>query len=69
VEIIMKAKTEDATTDRRRFLKFAGLGTIASGAALVTGTAAEAVEITGPKTAAGYKETDHVKAYYASTRF
>lgn len=65
----MKAKTQDATTDRRGFLKFAGLGTIASGAALVTGTTAEAVEIAEPQTGAGYRETDHVKAYYASTRF
>ncbi len=68
METIMKAKTEDATTDRRGFLKFAGLGTIASGAALVTG-AAEAVEIVEPQASTGYRESDHIKAYYASTRF
>jgi len=65
----MKAKTEDATTDRRGFLKFAGLGTIASGAALVAGGESQAVEIAEPKGDAGYRETDHIKAYYASTRF
>lgn len=65
----MKAKTEDATTDRRGFLKFAGLGTIASGAALVAGSESQAVELAEPAGDAGYRETDHVKAYYASTRF
>lgn len=65
----MKAKTEDATTDRRGFLKFAGLGTIASGAALVAGTASEAAEDAEPQAGAGYRETDHIRAYYASTRF
>ncbi|MEM5473669.1 twin-arginine translocation signal domain-containing protein [Hoeflea sp. AS60] len=65
----MKAKTEDATTDRRGFLKFAGLGTIASGAALVTGNASEATDIAEPQAGAGYRETDHIKAYYASARF
>jgi len=65
----MKAKTEDAKTDRRGFLKFAGLGTIASGAALVAGGESQAVEIAEPQGDAGYRETDHIKAYYASTRF
>lgn len=65
----MKAKTEDATTDRRGFLKFAGLGTIASGAALVAGTESKAADIADPKVGTGYRETDHIKAYYATTRF
>ncbi|MDF1606848.1 twin-arginine translocation signal domain-containing protein [Hoeflea sp. YIM 152468] len=65
----MKAKTEDTTTDRRGFLKFAGLGTIASGAALVAGTESEAAEVAELQAGTGYRETDHIKAYYASTRF
>ncbi len=65
----MKAKTEDAPTDRRGFLKFAGLGTIASGAALVAGGESQAVETVEPQGDAGYKETDHIKTYYASARF
>lgn len=64
----MKAENEKVKTDRRGFLKFAGLGTVASGAALVTGKPAEAAE---PDTldAGGYKETDHVKTFYHSARF
>lgn len=65
----MKAKTEDVTTDRRGFLKFAGLGTVAGGAALVAGGESQAVELAEPVGDAGYRETDHIKAYYASTRF
>lgn len=65
----MKAKTEIATTDRRGFLKFAGLGTLASGAALAVSTEAEAVEASVPEGHAGYRETGHVKTYYASARF
>jgi hypothetical protein len=65
----MKAKTEDAATDRRGFLKFAGLGTIAGGAALVAGDESQAADIAESHGDAGYRETDHIKTYYASTRF
>lgn len=65
----MKAKAEEASTDRRSFLKFAGLGTVAGGAALVTGANAEAQELAEQPAGAGYRETDHIKAYYDSTRF
>ncbi len=62
----MSAKDKDARTDRRAFLKFAGLGT---GAALVTGGQAEA-EIADAKSATpGYRETDHVKTFYQTARF
>ncbi|MEF2549778.1 twin-arginine translocation signal domain-containing protein [Aurantimonas sp. A2-1-M11] len=55
--------------DRRAFLKFAGLGSVAGGAALVTGAPAEA-EMTDQDTAgAGYRETDHVKTFYKTARF
>lgn len=64
----MTTKPEKVKTDRRNFLKFAGLGTIASGAALVSGEDAKAVEapaISG----SGYRESDHVKTFYDSARF
>ncbi|HDZ75487.1 MAG TPA: twin-arginine translocation signal domain-containing protein [Aurantimonas coralicida] len=65
----MSAKDKDARTDRRAFLKFAGLGTVATGAALVTGGQAEA-EVADAKSAApGYRETDHVKTFYQTARF
>ena len=64
----MKTKADDRKTDRRNFLKLAGLGSVASGAALVTGKKAEAAEET-PRAGAGYAETDHVKAFYKSARF
>ena len=64
----MTVKPEKVKTDRRGFLKFAGLGTLASGAALVTGEKVEASEVI--ETAeSGYRETDHVRTFYDSARF
>ncbi len=61
------SKTPDKGTDRRDFLKMAGLGTVAGGAALVAAKEAAADEInTAGK---GYRETDHVKTYYKLARF
>ncbi|MEM8651137.1 MAG: twin-arginine translocation signal domain-containing protein [Pseudomonadota bacterium] len=53
--------------DRRDFLKMASLGTVASGAAIVTGNAQadELEEATG----SGYRETPHVKTYYGLAKF
>lgn len=65
----MKEKGEKAITDRRNFLKLAGLGTVASGVALVAGgKPAEALDETAGKSQ-GYRETDHVKTYYKLARF
>lgn len=64
----MKTKAEKQKTDRRNFLKLAGLGSVASGAALVTGKQAEAADDV-PRAGAGYSETAHVKAFYKSARF
>jgi secreted PhoX family phosphatase len=70
----MSKTKPDATADlnRRGFLK--GLGTGAAGAvtvaAGVTASApAEAAETAADKTKARYKETDHVKKYYATNRY
>lgn len=65
----MKEKGEKAIADRRNFLKLAGLGTVASGVALVAGgKPAEALDEPAGKSR-GYRETDHVKTYYKLARF
>jgi len=56
--------------DRRGFLK--GLGTGAAGAASIaagTATPAEATETAAEKKKPRYKETEHVKKYYATNRY
>jgi len=61
--------SEKVETDRRGFLKLAGLGTVAGGAAIastVTSANAKDVELS---TASGYRETEHVKTFYESARF
>jgi len=64
----MTVKPEKVKTDRRSFLKFAGLGTLASGATLMSSEKADALEVIETNRS-GYKETDHVKAFYDSARF
>ncbi|MTI42366.1 twin-arginine translocation signal domain-containing protein [Roseibium hamelinense] len=59
-------KTKD-TAGRRDFLKLAGLGTLASGATLVAGSA-QAADVADPS-GNGYRETDHVKKVYETARF
>ncbi|GHE02492.1 formate dehydrogenase [Defluviimonas sp. 20V17] len=60
--------------DRRSFLRFAGLGALAGSAALAAGATPEVAEATEAAAtsgadAAGYRETAHVKTYYAAARF
>lgn len=64
--------TQDRKAEgRRTFLKLAGLGSLAAGAAAATAVAApvsaeaETVEHVGK----GYSETRHVKTFYDSCRF
>lgn len=65
----MSKTRSGSATDRRSFLKLAGLGTVAGGAALAAaGKPAEALESGRPE-GAGYRETAQVRAYYASARF
>ncbi len=66
-----KSKT-DATLDRRGFLK--GIGTGAAGAATVaagvtTTSPALAAESTTDKKKARYRESAHVKKFYATNRY
>jgi hypothetical protein len=62
------SKKPDKGTDRRDFLKMAGLGTVAGGAALVVAKdEAKADEIGAA--GQGYRETEHVSTYYKLARF
>lgn len=61
--------SEKVETDRRGFLKLAGLGTVAGGAAIAASAGqSEAAEAEAAQTT-GYRETGHVRAFYESTRF
>ena len=66
----MAETKEKSASGRREFLKLASLGTVVGGASLLLQDApAEAAEAKTGKGAAGYRETPHVKAVYASMRF
>ena len=60
--------SEKVETDRRGFLKLAGLGTVAGGAAIASSVAPAEADQAVDKTS-GYRETDHVRTFYESTRF
>jgi hypothetical protein len=63
----MKQDKKEAVADRRSFLKLAGAGAAAGGAALVGGEkTAEAAE-SKPKTSL-YRETEHIRRYYELAR-
>ncbi|WP_235040517.1 twin-arginine translocation signal domain-containing protein [Vreelandella profundi] len=59
-------------SERRRFMKTVGLGAAAAGAAAAVGHVTLAQADSAPaekeKQTVNYRETDHVRAYYASLR-
>ena len=61
-------KKEVAPEDRRDFLKRSAVTAAVAGAVVVAGKTATADEPVVPS-GAGYRETDHVKAFYNSARF
>ena len=61
-------KAEGAIAARRDFLKRSAASVAAAGAVAVVGKSASAGETKEPK-GAGYRETEHVKAFYNSARF
>ncbi|MEH6469774.1 MAG: twin-arginine translocation signal domain-containing protein [Halopseudomonas sp.] len=67
-----KQKSEVTSSDRRQFIKTMGVAGGAVVAAAVAGeVSAEVVEeesTAKAKGSQGYRETDHVRAYYASAR-
>lgn len=63
---------EGKSIDRRSFFKSAGVGAGAIGGAAVLAVAgkdADAAEPVKSPTAAGYRETEHVKKYYELSKF
>ena len=60
--------SEKSTTDRRSFLKLAGLGAAGSVAAVAGSKTANADEVNSDGNA-GYSETDHVKKVYELAKF
>lgn len=61
----------NADLKRRRFLFALGAGGAATAAAATQAIAAPVAEAVAPQPAkakSGYRETDHVRTYYASTR-
>ncbi len=65
----MTAGKELSNSDRRGFLKLAGLGTVSSAAVLVAGAAVAPAEAAAAPEGAGYRETEHVKTFYETARF
>ena len=60
---------KQSTQSRRAFLKGAGVASVAAAATAVISTdRVEASEVTTEK-AAGYRETDAVRAYYEAAKF
>jgi hypothetical protein len=56
-------------TSRRDFLTIAGVGTVAGGAALVTGAKPVKAAETRADGSLGYRETEHVKTFYKLAKF
>ena len=66
----MSKQKEAKGTQRREFLRLAGLGTLAGAAVAAGGPAKKAEAATvETKTGAGYQETEHVKKAYDLSRF
>ena len=61
-------KRDKAVDDRRDFLKRSAATAAVAGAVAVAGKSATAGETEVPS-GAGYRETEHVKAFYNSARF
>jgi hypothetical protein len=63
----MKESKKEVVADRRSFLKLAGAGAAAGGAALVTGEKKATAAEVKPKTSL-YRETEHIRRYYELAR-
>ncbi len=68
----MKEGKDSQLVERRDFMKKAGLASVGAVGAVAIGlskTSAAAVPGTGAKPASsGYRETDHIRAYYATAK-
>jgi len=63
-----KKQTERAVADRRNFLKLAGASVVGTGAAVASATGAVAATSAEAVPGGDYRETDHVKRFYALAR-
>jgi len=61
-------KTDMSVRSRRAFLKGAGLAGVAAAVSIVAKDEAEATSVEA-KSSSGYRETDHVNAYYEAAKF
>ena len=61
-------KNQDTVADRREFLKRSAVSVAAAGAVAVAAKTVSASEVEVPS-GSGYRETEHVKAFYDSARF
>ena len=67
-ETTMSPKSREAGLDRRNFFKALGAGATAA-VAPVAVTPAAAVDPGKDETKSRYRESDHVKAYYRTSRY
>ena len=65
---VSEQQKDEAVRSRRAFLKGAGIAGVAAAASIVVTGEAEASDVEA-KDASGYRETDHVNAYYAAAKF
>lgn len=64
----MTDKKDNAELPRRDFLKVAGVASVAAALAVVPKKEAEAAS-PEPQSSAGYRETEHIRTYYETTKF
>ena len=66
----MKTKKDTVSrADRRDFLKLAGVGAVAGGAAALGATKKTEAAAAEAPPSRGYRETDHVRKFYRTARF
>ena len=65
----MKQDKDRPQTDRRGFLKLAGVGVAAGGVAMAVGKDPAQSRQDKPSESGGYRETEHVRTYYDLARF
>lgn len=65
----MTTPKKQKASQRRDFLKLAGLGAVAGSVMAASGAPKEAAAREADSGASGYRETDHVKQVYTLSRF